>query len=118
MSNLINNIGFANEGILYFFKNERNGRIQAVIAVLVILLGFVAQLKAMEWCIVLGCVALTIGLEMMNTALERVCLMLSRDYHPVVKIIKDVSAAAVWWTSIFSAVIGLIIFVLHLKNLL
>ncbi len=36
MSNFINNIRFANAGILYFFKSERNGRIPALVAVLII----------------------------------------------------------------------------------
>ncbi len=118
MSNFIDNIRFANEGILFFLRTERNGRIQAVIAVLITALGFIVQLRSIEWCIVLGCIALTISLEMVNTALERVCLLLSKEYHPVVKIIKDVAAGAVWWASIFSAIMGLIIFIPHIKNLI
>lgn len=117
MSNFRDNIRFANEGIFYFLKTERNGRIQALIAVLITVLGFIVQLPGTEWCIVLGCIALTIGFEMINTALERVCLLLSKEYHPVVKVIKDVAAGAVWWVSIFSAIIGLIIFIPHFKNL-
>lgn len=118
MSNFLNNIRFANEGIFYFFKTERNGRIQALIAVLIILAGLIVQLQAIEWCIVLGCICLTIGLEMVNTALERVCLLLSKEYHPTVKIIKDVAAGAVWWAAIFSVIIGLIIFIPYFKNLM
>lgn len=63
---------------------------------------------------VLFCIALVTGLEMVNTALERVCAMLSTEYHPMIKIIKDVAAGAVWWASIFCIIIGVIIFLPYL----
>ena len=114
MSTFIENIGFASAGIKYFFKNERNGKIQLVIALLVIFLSLVVNLSTVEWCIILGCIALVIALEMVNTSLERVCDMLSTEYHPMIKIIKDVAAGAVLWAVIFCASIGCIIFTPHL----
>lgn len=114
MSTLLQNIGFATEGIKYFFKSERNGRIQAVIAFVVVAAGFYVGLSPLEWCIILGCIALVIALEMINTSLERVCAMLSLELHPTIKIIKDVSAGAVLWAAFFCAVIGCIIFIPHL----
>lgn len=118
MSNFLSNIGWASEGIVYFFKTERNGRIQAVAGSLVITTGLVVGLSRVEWCIILTCIGLIISLEMVNTAIERVCEMLSKDYHPIVKIIKDVAAGAVWWSAIFSTVIGVIIFTPHIKDFL
>lgn len=114
MSSLLQNFGYAIDGIKYFFRSERNGRIQLLIAVTVIVLGFIIELSAMEWCIILGCIALVISLEMMNTALERVCAMLSLEFHPMVKIIKDVAAGAVLWAVVFCSIIGLIIFIPHI----
>ena len=117
MSTFIENAGFASAGIKYFFKNERNGKIQLVIGLLVISLGLVVNLSTVEWCIILGCIALVIALEMVNTSLERVCDMLSTEYHPMIKIIKDVAAGAVLWAAIFCATIGCIIFTPHLLML-
>lgn len=114
MRTLLKNIGFATEGIKYFFKSERNGRIQAVIAFGVVAMGIYVGLSPLEWCIILGCIALVIALEMINTSLERVCAMLSLELHPTIKIIKDVSAGAVLWAALFCAVIGCIIFIPHL----
>ncbi len=118
MHTFIENVGFASAGIKYFFKNERHGKIQLVIALLVISLGFIVQLSAVEWCIILSCISLVIALEMVNTSLERVCAMLSEAYHPIIKIIKDVAAGAVLWSAIFSTIIGCIIFIPHLTNLI
>ena len=59
-------------------------------------------------CFVLRAV---IGLEMINSALEHLCNHVHKDYHPSIKIIKDVAAGAVLFASIVSTVVGLIIFI-------
>ena len=110
MANFLRHVGYASEGIIYFFKTERNGRIQAVAAVVSIAAGFYFSISRIEWCIILGSVSLVISLELVNTAIERVCEMLSKEYHPMVKIIKDVAAGAVWWSALFVAIIGILIF--------
>ncbi len=118
MSNFLDNIGYATAGILYFFKTERNGRIQGVMAVVVIGAGIYFRISSIEWCFILGSIGLILSLEMVNTAIERVCEMLSKDYHPMIKIIKDVAAGAVWWSALFAALIGAFIFVPHVWRLL
>ena len=105
------NVGFALEGIRYFFRNEKNGKIQGVIACLIVLLSFFFGISPIEWCIILTSIALVIALEMVNTAMEKVCAMLTTEYHPIIKIIKDVAAGAVLWASVFTAIIGCIIFI-------
>jgi diacylglycerol kinase len=118
MSSFIKNVGFASEGVRYFFASERNGRIQLVMGFLVIALGIAVGLSRIDWCIILLCIALVLGLEMMNTALERVCEMLTTEIHPMIKIIKDVAAGAVLWVSVISAVVGVIISFPYLKSLI
>jgi diacylglycerol kinase len=118
MANFLRHVGYASEGILYFIKTERNGRIQAVAAVLIIIAGFFFGISKIEWCIILGSIGLIISLELVNTAIERVCEMLSKEYHPMVKIIKDVAAGAVWWSALFSAIIGFIIFLPYVEKFL
>jgi diacylglycerol kinase len=118
MSNFLDNIGYATSGILYFFKTERNGRIQGVSALLVVGAGIYFRITSIEWCFIVASIGLILSLEMLNTAIERVCEMLSKDYHPMVKIIKDVAAGAVWWSALFAAVIGSIIFAPYVWKLL
>lgn len=110
MSSFINNVKFANAGIRYFFQTEKNGRIQAIVSCMILVASWFFEINRIEWCLVIFCIALIVSLEMVNTALERVCAMLSTEYHPMVKIIKDVAAGAVWWASIFCSIIGIIIF--------
>jgi hypothetical protein len=48
---------------------------------------------------------------MINSAIERYCDLITTDFHPGIKIIKDVAAGAVLVASITSLIIGLIIFI-------
>lgn len=102
--------GFAFYGLFLFMKSERNGKIQMAISVLVISAGIALQITAHEWIIVLLCIAAVLSLEMLNSAIEKLCDLVYEEYHPTIKIIKDVSAGAVLWTAIVSAIIAFIIF--------
>ena len=111
---------FANafNGIAHFFLNERNGKIQLAFAIAVIISGFIFKVNEIEWMMLLLCIGLVIGAEMLNSALEKICDLVHKDFHPTIKIIKDVSAAAVLWLAIISAIIGIIIFLPKLIALL
>lgn len=98
-------------GIGYFFKTERNGKIQAAAAVSAILAAFWLHISAVEWILILFCIAAVIALEMVNTAIEHLCNHVHEAYHPSIKIIKDVAAGAVLFASIISVITGLVIFI-------
>ena len=103
-------IRFALQGWLHFFRTEANGRIQAVIAVLVVAAGFFFKVSSQEWLWILLCIGLVTGLEMVNTAIETLANRLHPDRHPDIKIVKDVAAGAVLWAAVISVIIGMIIF--------
>lgn len=105
-------------GLGNFFMRERNGRIELGAAVITAVFGFWLHISAMEWIIVLICIGLVISLEMLNSAVEKLCDMVHAEYHPVIKIVKDVSAGAVLVASIISAIIACIIFLPKLFLLL
>ena len=104
-------VGFALQGWRSFFSRETNGQIQGVVAVLVVVAGFILKISQYEWLIVLGCIALIVALEMVNTAIEKLCDHLHPDRHEAIGYIKDVAAGAVLWASVIAAVIGGIIFI-------
>jgi diacylglycerol kinase len=108
---------FAISGLYQFFRRERNGQIQGVMALLVTGAGLFFAVTKTEWIVLLLCTALVLSLEMLNSAIERICNMHTTDFHPAIKIIKDVAAAAVLWSAILSLVIGLLIFVPYVLRL-
>jgi len=102
---------YAFKGLQNFFFRERNGKIQLVIGCITVIIAFILQISSIEWIIILLCIGLVLSLEMLNSAIEKLCDLVHRDFHPVIKVIKDVSAASVLWASIISTVIGCIIFI-------
>ena len=108
--NFLAAVSNAFNGMKYFFSNERNGKIQLAIAVIAIALSVGLRISTNEWLVVLLCIGLVTGFEMMNTAIEMLCNIVHKEYHPAIKIIKDVAAASVLSVSLISLVSGLIIF--------
>lgn len=102
--------GHALKGMTNFFRNDRNGRIHFFTAIVVVITGIVLKLSTMEWCVILLCVAGVIGFEMLNHALEKLCDAVHPEIHPLIKITKDVAAAAVLWCAVISVIIALLIF--------
>jgi undecaprenol kinase/diacylglycerol kinase (ATP) len=101
---------YALQGWAYFFRKEANGQIQGVIALLVIIAGFVFGISAKEWLWILLCIGLVLGLEMVNTAIETLADRLHPEKHPEIKSVKDVAAGAVLWAAVISVIVGVIIF--------
>lgn len=114
----MHSLRFAFDGIRHFFRRERNGRIQGVVAVAVVLTALLLGVSRAEWIALLLCIAFVISLEMLNSAIERICNLYTPEIHPAIKIIKDVAAAAVLWAAFVSIIIGLLIFIPHLLALL
>lgn len=103
---------FANafNGLMHFLRHDRNGRIELGATVLVITAAVVLHATTTEWLIILLCIGAVLCLEMLNSAVEKLCDMVHKDYHPTIKIIKDVAAGAVLLACIISVVIACIIF--------
>lgn len=117
MQYFLRSLRFALNGIYLFFRRERNGQIQGVLAVLAVATGFFFGLTRTEWLALLLCIGLVISLEMLNSAIERICNMYTTEFHPAIKIIKDVAAAAVLWSALVALVVGLVIFIPHFLRL-
>ena len=98
-------------GIGHAFRNEATFRLHVLAMALVIVLGVALHINATEWLFVTGCSMLVLSMELINTAIENVCNLISTEHHPLIKIIKDVAAAAVLVSAIGSVITGSIIFV-------
>lgn len=106
----INSFKYPISGLRYAYKNEQNLEVDIGIAVLVVILGFLFKISVSEWAILTITVGLVISFELINTALEAVVDLITDKYHPLAKVAKDTSAAAVLILAIVSIVEGLIIF--------
>jgi diacylglycerol kinase len=114
----INSFKYPMSGLRYAYKNEQNLMVDIGMAVLVIIAGILFKISIAEWAILTITVGLVISLELVNTAIEAVVDLVTENYHPLAKVAKDTSAAAVLVLAIVAIIEGLIIFLPKLINLL
>ncbi len=102
--------GFAIQGLITFFKTQHNAWIHLLSAIAVIVLGFVLKVNSNEWCWLIVAIAIVFVSEMLNTAIEFLCDLVSPQFHPTAKKVKDVAAGAVLISAIAAVSIGFIVF--------
>ena len=107
----IKSFGHAITGFKYMWLEEHNFRIHVLAAFVVCFLGFVCHLSAIEWMFILFAIALVMGAEIGNSAIENVCDMISPEMDPRIKKIKDISAAWVLLSAIFALILAAFVFI-------
>ena len=106
------------DGISYGTKNEKNFKREIVLGIIALILSYILKIDKIEFIIVLTMICLVLTTEIINTAIERTVDLVTKEYHELARIAKDVSAGSVLVTSIFSLIIGIIIFIPKIITLL
>lgn len=115
---LIKSFTYAWEGIKFAFKNDQNLRVHLIIAVIVIILSLIFDVSHFEMGILGIMILLVISAEMVNTAIEQMVDLITKEHREEAKIAKDVSAGMVLLTAIGSIIVGLLIFIPHILKFL
>ncbi|MEM9142852.1 MAG: diacylglycerol kinase family protein [Bacteroidota bacterium] len=110
LENRIKSVGYALKGAWLLIRTEASIQIQVVIALVVTGAGFYFKISTAEWILQLFAIAMVLGIEGLNTAIEKLADYVQPDYDPKIGFIKDVSAGAVMLVAIIAAIIGLIIY--------
>lgn len=106
----LDSINNAAEGFIYVMRTERNMRIHFLIGVLALTLGVYFKISVGDILVLCITVGLVLACEMFNTALEHISDMIEDEYHPGVKIVKDISAGAVFVSAVNALIIGYMVF--------
>lgn len=107
---LLESFKWALRGIYYSFKTQRNMRIHGLIALFVILYSLHLHLSPIKFSILLICISLVIGVEMLNSSIEYlidITVGIKADY--LAGITKDISAGAVLISAMVAAICGFLI---------
>jgi diacylglycerol kinase len=107
---LLSSFGYAAQGVKAV-SSERNFRVDCVFAVVAIVLNIVLAVPAWGWAAVCICIAVQLGMEAVNTAVEAVVDLASPDIHPLAKRAKDTAAGAALITAIGAVVIACIVYI-------
>ena len=114
---LIKSFTCAWQGIKYCVYYEKNFRVQLCVASVTLISGLYFKISIPEWLTILFFSGLVLSLEMINTTIEKLSNEICQSVNPVIKQVKDISAGAVFLSSILSFIVGAIIFLPKIKYL-
>ena len=90
-------------------RTQRNMRFHVVVAAVVLVLSLLVGVSKLELAILVLVIAGVFVTEMLNTALEFAVDLATKEYHPLAKLAKDISAGAVLVSSIGAVLVGYLI---------
>ena len=101
---------YAWQGLTGFFTTQHNALIHLLMTMLAFSAAVLYHVTAGEAIAIVLAAGLVWMAELFNTAIEKLADEISTEFHPSVKFIKDVSAAAVLISAVAAAITGSIIF--------
>ena len=107
----------AYRGLIYAVRTQRNMRFHVVLAAAVLLGSLLVGVSKLELAVLILVILLVFVTEMFNTAMEFAVDLATREYHPLAKLAKDVSAGAVLVSSIGAVLVGYLILADNLGSL-
>jgi diacylglycerol kinase (ATP) len=110
VKNRVKSVGFAFRGALLLIRTEASIQVQASIAVLITVMGFYFHISPTEWILQISAISLVLGVEGINTAVEKTADFIHPEFDKKIGFIKDISAGAVMFVSIGAIITGLIIY--------
>ena len=98
-------------GLVYAYLNEQSLTLHAFLTVFVLASGFYFNISKMQWAILVVVMAIIIVTELLNTAIEAVVDLVTKEYHELAKVAKDCASAAAFVSSLVALGLYLYVFV-------
>lgn len=107
----LKSIGFALKGAYKLITTEHSIMVQFSIAILLVIAGFYFHISREEWIMQTLAFGLVLGIESLNTAVEKIADFIHPEFHDRIGFIKDIAAGAVMFAATAAIVVGLLIYV-------
>ncbi|MGE6219986.1 diacylglycerol kinase family protein [Nubsella zeaxanthinifaciens] len=101
---------YAFKGAFLLITTEHSVITQSLLAVILIISGFLFHITKTEWLFQVLVIGLVLSIEGLNTAVEKLCDFIHSDYHNRIGFIKDIAAGAVTFAALTPVVVVLIIY--------
>ena len=108
---LAKSFDYAVQGIHYTFRSQQNARLHILAAIIVIAAGIFFKINPFEMGIVAVMILLVLVTEMINTAIEMMVDLITKEHREEAKIAKDVASGMVLVAALGSVIVGILIFV-------
>lgn len=102
---------FALKGAIKLITTEHSIMVQSSLAVLLIMAGIYFEISHVEWLVQTLAIGLVLGIEGLNTAVEKIADFIHPDYHERIGFIKDIAAGAVFFAALTAIAIGCLIYI-------
>ncbi|MFA5854490.1 MAG: diacylglycerol kinase family protein [Patescibacteria group bacterium] len=109
----LRSLRFAVKGIMTLAREEQSFRLQLFAAVVLTVLIFIFKLSRAETALLVVVAAMTLVLELLNGAVERLVDLFKPRMHEYAEQIKDMMAGAVLVSSVGALLAGVLVFWPH-----
>jgi diacylglycerol kinase (ATP) len=110
----VKSLKYAAQGIWILATSEHSVIAQLCFALLFICSGFYFNITATEWMIQILAIGLVLGIEGLNTAIEKIADFIHPHHHPAIGRIKDMAAGGVLFAGLAGGITILIIYIPHI----
>jgi diacylglycerol kinase len=107
---------YAFRGSYLLLKTEHSIMTQVFIFSLTILVGFIVGISKQDWINQTLAMGLVLGIEGMNTAVEKLADFVHKENHPKIGFIKDISAGAVTFAAFTFIFVLVITYLPYITN--
>jgi diacylglycerol kinase (ATP) len=107
----LKSISYAFKGAVKLVTTEHSVMVQFFIGIVLIAAGFYFNISHAEWMFQTLAIGLVLGVESLNTAVEKIADFIHPQYHEKIGFIKDIAAGGVFFAAMTAIAIGLIIYI-------
>jgi diacylglycerol kinase (ATP) len=107
----LKSVGFAVKGAYKLITTEHSVMVQFSLAIIMIIAGFYFDIDRYEWMMQILAFGLVLGIESMNTGIEKIADFVHPEFHDRIGFIKDIAAGGVLFAALAAIAIGLLIYV-------
>jgi diacylglycerol kinase len=97
-------------GIAWALRTQPNFRVHLVLSAIAVALSIYFRITRTEWAIIVFTILLGLTAELINTALESMTDLITKEWREEAKIAKDVSAGMMLTTAIGAVVVAIVVF--------
>lgn len=90
---------------------QNSFQVHFLAAVAVLLLGwYLGRFDTVRWCLLVLCIVMVVGGEMLNTSIETLARAITSEYDPLIGRALNIASGAILVLSFGAAVVGVILF--------
>jgi len=99
------------QGLRQAIQQQSSYQVHFLFAFLVIFTGFLLNLDSVRWSLLILCIVVVLGGEMLNTSIETLARAVTEEYNESIAKSLNIASGAILVLSLGAATIGFIIFI-------